>query len=130
MSSHLRACARERALEGIRGKVRKSKPRKRVPTYPLADPPQYGDTDYKARGGKIITMRPDAYLALAPPLEQDEETLENVEILSEHITSGREIDPPMLQYKDGVVVNHDGRHRAQAARELGIRKLPVLVYDD
>ena len=127
-SDYLRRCERERKLEKIRGKARRA-PRSPGLVYPEADPPQYGDTDYKARGGRMIKMAPAEYIALAPRLEQDEETLENVEILSDHIRSGRELDPPMLRYDaQGVVVDHDGRHRAYAALELGLRRIPVLVY--
>lgn len=128
MSDYLRQCERERKLEKIRGKVRRA-PRSPALAYPAADPPQYGDTDYKARGGRMVAMAPAEYIALAPPLEQDEETIENVQILSEHIRSGRELDPPMLRYDaQGAVVDHDGRHRAHASLELGLRKIPVLVY--
>ncbi len=98
--------------------------------YPLSDPPQYGDTDYKVRNGKIVSMNPKIYLGLVPKLDiSDEESLENIDDLANMMNQGKDLDPPTL-YLDGTqVVNHDGRHRAYAAIKLGMDKVPVLLLD-
>ena len=41
--------------------------------------------------------------------------------------NGRAIDPPNLYLENNIVVNHDGRHRAIAAQQLGITSIPVLI---
>lgn len=97
--------------------------------YPVAEPPQYGHTNYKATGGRMETMTPAEYLRIAPPLSRDEETEENIGIFVEHMKSGRTIDPPMLAYDDaGKLTHHDGRHRALAAQKLGMKSIPVLTF--
>ena len=97
--------------------------------YPLANPPMYGDSDYESRGGRIISMSPDKYLSFTPALNLDDETQDNIEDLMNSMKQGREIDPPTLYLKGDRVVDHDGRHRAYAAKELGITELPVLIMD-
>lgn len=99
-------------------------------SFPIADPPMYGDRDYKSRGGKIMMSSPEKYLSLVPNLEMDEETLENIEILKAHIESGEELDPPTLYVDGSKVIGHDGRHRAHATMQLGIKEMPVLIVDD
>jgi len=98
--------------------------------YPLQDPPMYGDSDYKTRGGKIFQVTPKDYLSLVPSLDlSDEETQENIEDLASMMSGGQEIDPPTLYVYGNQVIDHDGRHRAYAAINLGMDKIPVLVID-
>jgi hypothetical protein len=97
--------------------------------FPLSDPPMYGDSDYKKRGGKIFYKSPSDFLRLVPELKMDEETIENIEDLKIHMKSGKEIDPPTLYVDGDVVIDHDGRHRAYAAIELGFGEIPILVID-
>jgi hypothetical protein len=98
--------------------------------YPLQDPPMYGDSDYKNRGGKIFQVSPMEYLSLVPKLDiSDEETQENIDELSDMMENGQNIDPPTLYVYGDQVIDHDGRHRAYASIKLGINKMPVLVID-
>jgi len=98
--------------------------------YPLQDPPMYGDSDYKNRGGKIFQVSPMEYLSLVNKLDiSDEETQENINDLSDMMEKGQKIDPPTLYVYGDQVIDHDGRHRAYAAIKLGINKMPVLVID-
>ena len=98
--------------------------------YPLANPPQYGDTDYKVRNGKIVTMNTKTYLGLVPKLDiSDEESLENIDDLANMMNQGTEIDPPTLYLDGNQVIDHDGRHRVYAAIKLGMDKVPVLLLD-
>lgn len=97
--------------------------------YPLADPPLYGDSDYKDKGGKIFHVQPKEFLKLVKPLKMDEETKENIDDLYNMIVDGQEIDPPALYVEYGRVIDHDGRHRCYAAIKAGTNKVPVLVID-
>jgi len=96
--------------------------------YPLEDPPMYGHSDYKSMGGKIVQMSPEEFLQRTNmPLEIDESSQENIDELKEMMQSGRTIDPPNLYLENNMVVDHDGRHRAVAAQQLGIITIPVLI---
>jgi hypothetical protein len=100
-----------------------------VKAYPVEDPPLYGDTDYKQRNGVIVYMNPDKYLSLVKKLELDEESLENIYDLSNMMIKGKKVDPPTLYLSNNQIVDHDGRHRAYAAKKIGIEELPVLIID-
>lgn len=94
-------------------------------TYPMASRDGwYSDADYKARGGKLVTMSPAAFLSKVRPLKIDEASRDNIDYLKRLILDGRALDPLKI-YPDG---KEDGRHRAHAAKELGIKKVPVVVW--
>ena len=97
--------------------------------YPLADPPMYGNSNYKSRNGKIINMLPQDFLFLTPHLELDDASEENIEDLANMMKNGVEIDPPTLYLDGNQVDNHDGRHRVYAAMRLGLKTIPVLMID-
>jgi len=54
----------------------------------------------------------------------------SVERLKDEIERGKEIEPVFLDIDidTGKILNHEGRHRAIALKELGIRELPVIQY--
>ena len=95
--------------------------------YPLQDPPQYEYSNYKDLGGRSINKKHNQYLAATKPLTVDEASQDNIADLAGMMRAGRTIDPPRLTLEDGKVTAHDGRHRAHAAKELGITRLPVLM---
>jgi hypothetical protein len=98
--------------------------------YNLEDPPLYGDSDYKQRGGKIVKMSPYEFLnKVNKQLIIDDESQENIDDLKNMILNNKKIDPPTLYYRSGEVINHDGRHRAIAAQQLGIKSIPVLIME-
>jgi hypothetical protein len=70
-------------------------------------------------------MSPDEFLNKVRPLEIDDASRDNIDYLKQHIQSGGELDP-LLITKSG---KEDGRHRAYAAKELGISEVPVIRYD-
>jgi hypothetical protein len=86
----------------------------------------YANSDYKARGGRMSTMSPDEFLGQVRPLPMDETARDNIDDLKRHIEAGRKLDPLVIN-KDG---SEDGRHRAVAAKELGITSVPVIDYRD
>jgi hypothetical protein len=95
--------------------------------YPIAPRDEwYGDANYQATGGQMAKMSPDDFLARARPLEIDDISRENINSLKQHIEEGRTLDPLAL-YRTG---KEDGRHRAHAAKELGIKEVPVLTWPD
>ncbi len=85
----------------------------------------YGEGTYDKSGGRLEMMSPDEFLNKVRPLEIDDASRDNIDYLKQHIQSGGELDP-LLITKSG---KEDGRHRAYAAKELGISELPVIRYD-
>lgn len=93
--------------------------------YPLDDRSGwYGDANYEQTGGKMVMMSPDEYLAKVRPLDIDEASRDNIDDLKQHIMAGRKLDPLKIDAKG----KEDGRHRAHAAKELGIKQVPVLTW--
>lgn len=84
----------------------------------------YGSSNFADHGGSIVQMTPDEYLSRTRPLHIDDIARDNIDDLKNHIQRGGELDPPAI-YADG---KEDGRHRAQAAKELGIDQIPVLMF--
>lgn len=96
--------------------------------YPLAPRGEwYADADYEARGGTLTEVTPDEFLAQATPLEIDETARENIDDLKRHMEEGRTLDPVTLYgaAEEGARAS-DGRHRAIAAKELGMKTIPML----
>ncbi len=106
------------------GLQRPSNPRALI-AYPLASRDDwYGNADYSQSGGELSTMSPDDYLAQVQHLEIDDYARENIDDLKTHILAGNTLDPLVI-YADG---EEDGRHRAVAAKELGIEEVPVITW--
>lgn len=96
-----------------------------VTKYPLAPRSEwYGEANYEQSGGEMVRMTPDEFLRLSRPLEIDEISRENIDDLKAHIMAGKTLDPLAL-YDGG---KEDGRHRAHAAKELGIKLVPVINF--
>ena len=94
--------------------------------YPLADfDTWYGNRQYKEQGGKMVYMTPDEYLSKVRALELDDISMDNVDDLVNHIQTSRSLDPLVI-YPDG---KEDGRHRAYAAKKLGIDSVPVIIWE-
>jgi hypothetical protein len=84
----------------------------------------WANEDFAQRGGRIVTMSPDEFLSQVRPLEVDEASRDNIDDLKNMMQSGRKLDPLAI-YGDG---KEDGRHRATAAKELGMDAIPVLDF--
>jgi hypothetical protein len=93
--------------------------------YPIADKGQwYSNADFEKTGGQITAMSPDEYISKVRPLDIDEVSRENIDLLKQHIQEGKKLDPLAI-FKNG---KEDGRHRAWAAKELGISSVPVIQW--
>lgn len=60
-----------------------------------------------------------------PPLSE-----QSYRSVLEGIRAGNEIDIPNLVYRNGMVENQEGFHRALVARDIGIEKIPVQVIGE
>ena len=93
--------------------------------YPIAPRSEwYGNANYEATGGHIGHMSPEEFLSRVRPLKIDDVSRDNIDDLKNHIRSERTLDPLSIDH-DG---KEDGRHRAHAAKELGIKSVPVLMW--
>lgn len=111
-----RAKAAAKAVEEIAAPARE---------YPLAPRGEWwGDANFEDTGGTMKMMTPDEFLARGRPLKIDEVSRGNIDDLKRHIEEGKTLDPLSL-YSNG---REDGRHRANAAKELGIEQVPVLEW--
>lgn len=90
-------------------------------------PPKFGNIDYERRGGVVIETSPQKYLSACLRLDINVGNQNKIDSLKQKIKSGEAIDPPTLFLKNGQVVRHDGRHRAAAALQLGIEKIPIIL---
>ena len=100
-----------------------------IDNYPLAPIDNwYSGADFQQRGGNLVNMTPDTFLDNAAPLKIDDVTRENIDELKRHILDGGELDPLELFSGDRAVRGSDGRHRAIAAKELGLDEIPVLDF--
>ena len=122
----------------------------KLTTTPIADYPEsFGYT------GETIMMPPQKFLDITHqeaiervtrnpdpadewilgPREDYEKVVirpKNVERLKPILASEeKEMNLPYLEYRGGIPIGHEGRHRAAAARELGMEQIPVrVIYTD
>lgn len=88
-----------------------------MPKYPLAM-----TSDGKKAKGKMKKMKPEAFLEAARKLTASEGDRDIINKFKDDIKSGEPMGPLKL-HKDG---KEDGRHRATAAKELGVGEVPVI----
>lgn len=99
--------------------------------YPMA-----GKDDLQSYGGisgwkgKIVWMSPDKFLKLCHPLPERFRSPHSLARLRDRMKNKLPIDFLVLKVdsQKKKVIAHEGRHRATVAKELGIEKVPVLVY--
>lgn len=93
--------------------------------YPMAPHNDWwGQRQFKQQGGRLEMMPPDEFLNKSRPLKIDESSRETIDELKKHIIEGKKLDPLNLQQGG----KEDGRHRAIAAKELGIKEVPVINF--
>lgn len=98
--------------------------------YPLAKKGTwYSHDDYETAGGQMIHMTPDEFLGTTTPLEMDDASRDNIDYLKDLMQKSHGLDPLNLYKRDPADFrSSDGRHRAHAAKELGIQSVPVLDF--
>lgn len=97
--------------------------------YPLASKEQRQDYGgQEGWKGKIVWMSPEKFLRLAAPLPNPDK--KNIARLKKMMVDKSPLDPLVLEVdmKRRKITSHEGRHRANAAKELGIRQVPVLIF--
>jgi len=87
-----------------------------------------GLTKYKPYAQKLVWIPPGRFLELAP--EPGIWSEDHIRYLKDAILRGEELEPLWIDvFSDTCQVwRHEGRHRARAAMELGIEKVPVIIY--
>jgi len=83
-------------------------------SYPLA----------KEGKDKLTYMKPKKFLAKARSLNMDKDDRTTIDEFKSAIKKGKSLDPLALYPHN----RENGRHRAMAAKELGIKKVPVHNY--
>lgn len=93
--------------------------------YPLRHHTDWEEAhDYEKSGGKLVHMSPDQYLKRVKHLNMDHEDHHIIHHFAKQMEKGEKFDPLAI-YPD----NHpNGRHRAHAAKKLGIKKVPVVIW--
>lgn len=95
-------------------------------TFTLDPQSEWKDNaDYKKTGGKMTRMSPGEFLKKVQPLDMGSEDLEKIKKFKKKLKKGKPVDHPMAIYPAG---GQDGRHHAMAAKELGIKRVPVLTW--
>ena len=86
---------------------------------------------------KTVQMSPKRFLQLALPKDTgdnifdrsvyDQQSLSNLE---SRLQKELDIDPPSFEVDidNYEIVNHSGRHRALTAHNIGLKKIPVVLY--
>lgn len=101
--------------------------------YPLAsDDDLWAGRQWKEQGAERSDMTPDEYLNQVRPLEADDESEETIAALIEHMEGGGKLDPLWIygQKQPHGYRKEDGRHRAHAAKKLGMSSVPVLTWPE
>ena len=93
--------------------------------YPLADRKDWtAAKHYDEHGGKLTHMSPSEFLDRTRPLNMDAPTERSIDAYKGLIDSQHRMNPLQL-LANGL---EDGRHRATAAKELGVESVPVVDF--
>ena len=93
--------------------------------YPLADRDDWTVAKhYEDHGGKLEHMSPKEFLDHTRHLDIDKATRASIDSFKSHIKAGHDMNPVQL-LANGL---EDGRHRATAAKELGVKSVPVVNF--
>lgn len=111
---------------------------------PLPFEPKVGNTTMEDHGGfqtdaykhkvDFASVSPETFLhSWASDLDfKSDGSKEAIAKYKKRIIEGKPVGTPFIQVdaKTGKIYQHEGRHRAQAAKELGVEKIPVeIIYD-
>ena len=121
------------AKEVARIKRQAQEPHSYAAEYPLAsDDDLWAGRQWKEQGATRSDMTPDEYLGQVRPLELDDESHEAIEALVNHMKAGGSLDPLWIHgaKQPNGFRREDGRHRAHAAKQMGIGSVPVLTWPE
>jgi hypothetical protein len=97
--------------------------------------PDYYRTN-KGVTGRIVMMTPMDYMQRVANMHRSTPEREEISLSQKHlaeytkmIKEGTEFEMPVLDYAYGSRGTQEGRHRAIAARDAGITKIPVLIVE-
>lgn len=94
-------------------------------TYPLREHTDWEESlDYEKQGGKLVHMSPAQFLARVKPLEMSDSDKRKIAHFEKQIKNGVKLDPIAIKPNG----KPNGRHRAMAAKNLGIQSLPVVIF--
>ena len=121
------------AKEVARIKHQTQKPHTYAAEYPLApDDDLWAGRQWKEQGATRSDMTPDEYLGQVRPLDMDDETQETIAALVNHMKTGGNLDPLWIhgERQPNGFRKEDGRHRAHAAKQMGMSSVPVLTWPE
>jgi hypothetical protein len=96
--------------------------------YPLRKHHEWNEHgDFEKNGGELGSMSPDEFLKKTKPLNMDDNDKKLIHHFKHKMKHGHHLDPLAI-YPGGK--GQDGRHRAQAAKELGIKEIPVITWPE
>jgi hypothetical protein len=78
-----------------------------------------------AKDAKLVQMSPDEFLRKTKPLKNSARNRRIIEKFKKQMMDGMKLDPLEI-YEGG---GQNGRHRAMAAKELGVKRVPVFVWE-
>ena len=88
----------------------------------------------------IVKMTPAQYLNYAPPMDDDDydearlNQLKSSYLKIGFVNKEQLLDMPWLTFKAGKPHTHwgrhDGRHRMEALRQLGVKEVDVVIFDE
>jgi hypothetical protein len=93
--------------------------------YPLAMPHEAKE-EIKQKKAKLKNISPEEFLNETEKMRLDAGDKAIITAFKKHIKRGHHLGPLKL-YKNDI---QDGRHRAEASKELGINEVPVLDFRD
>lgn len=94
-------------------------------TYPVREHTDWEEAlDYEKRGGKLVHMTPAQFLARVNPLEMNDRDKRLISHFEQRIKDGVKLDPVAIKPSG----KPNGRHRATAAKNLGITTIPVVIF--
>ena len=97
----------------------------RISSYPLRDKKDWTKHgNYAETGGAMNYISPDRFLSETEKMDMDGGDKKHIKKFKKKIKKGERLNPLALFPSGG----QDGRHRAKAAKALGISKIPVITW--
>lgn len=99
----------------------------KVGQYPLRDHDKWTKHQkYKNSNGKLVHMSPDEFLERTQSVDMNGDAKKTIKKFKRKMEKGKHLNPLAIFPAGG----QDGRHRAHAAKALGIKKVPVIVWPE